>query len=66
MYLAIFSGALLLIFVFFWFPHPGRRYTKFYGTSEGAAQDLVHDALMSMYLWFGCVLYSNVFSLLIA
>ncbi|KAH9680924.1 non-lysosomal glucosylceramidase [Citrus sinensis] len=36
-----------------------RRYTKFYGTSEGAAQDLVHDALMSMYLWFGCVLYSN-------
>ncbi|ESR34108.1 hypothetical protein CICLE_v10004255mg [Citrus x clementina] len=28
-----------------------RRYTKFYGTSEGAAQDLVHDALMNYKRW---------------
>ncbi|XP_031266962.1 non-lysosomal glucosylceramidase [Pistacia vera] len=28
-----------------------RRYTKFYGTSENAAQDLVHDALMNYKRW---------------
>ena len=31
-----------------------RRYTKFYGTSEGAALDLVHDALTSMFLFYHC------------
>ncbi|KAJ4722956.1 Non-lysosomal glucosylceramidase [Melia azedarach] len=28
-----------------------RRYTKFYGTSEGAAEHLVHDALMNYKRW---------------
>jgi len=32
-----------------------RRYTKFYGTSERAAQNLVHDALTSMHVWFSLV-----------
>lgn len=38
---------LLCCFLFSFFGC--RRYTKFYGTSERAAQDLVHDALTSMY-----------------
>lgn len=37
-----------------------RRYTKFYGTSERAASNLVHDALTSMYLWSASVCYLSI------